>query len=96
MFFYIVNNKNCSIKCTIVVDGGWSTWTSWGSCSQTCGTGSKAIMRSCINPVPANGGQQCSGEHAQYLACNTDPCPVQSYGGYVQVSYDTFDCFNVV
>ena len=51
------------------VNGAWSTW---GSCSATCGGGTQA--RSCTSPVPANGGAACSGATSQ--ACNTQACPL--------------------
>jgi len=38
-------------------------WTNWGSCSNTCGTGTQA--RTCTNPSPTCGGNSCSGSSTQ-------------------------------
>lgn len=52
---------------TPAVDGGWGDW---GSCSADCGGGTQT--RSCDNPAPSGGGDDCVGEASQ--ACNTDDC----------------------
>jgi len=49
------------------VNGGWSPW---GSCSVSCGGGSQT--RTCTNPSPENGGDDCVGSSRQ--ACNTNGC----------------------
>ncbi|XP_053277557.1 complement component C7 [Pleuronectes platessa] len=41
-----------------VIDGSWSCWSAWTSSSQ----GRRSRSRSCSNPAPQNGGQQCIGE----------------------------------
>jgi len=56
------------------VDGGWSEWTSSGSCSKTCGMGEQVQTRTCDNPVPMNGGDECLGETSQTVECNIEPC----------------------
>ncbi|MFA5047421.1 MAG: right-handed parallel beta-helix repeat-containing protein [Patescibacteria group bacterium] len=45
------------------VDGGWSDW---GACSVVCGSGTQ--IRTCTNPAPANGGNNCTGASSQ--ACS--------------------------
>ncbi len=50
------------------VNGGWSAWTSWSTCSKTCGSGSQTRTRTCRS--------QCSGSSSQSKACNTQACPV--------------------
>ncbi|XP_078342697.1 uncharacterized protein LOC144628471 isoform X5 [Oculina patagonica] len=62
------------------VDGGWSSWGVWGSCSVTCGGGAQTRMRSCTNPPPTNGGADCQGIGFQSQSCNTNGCPVN--GGW--------------
>merc|ERR1712098_384206 len=64
------------------VDGGFSHWTLWTSCTKSCGSGSHSRSRKCDNPVPQNGGEPCLGEKAQTSHCNVQPCPVN--GGYGQ------------
>lgn len=56
------------------VNGGWSAWTEW-QCSVTCGSGIKSRQRTCSNPVPAHGGQDCSGELTQTDDCSLSECP---------------------
>ncbi|CAN9512835.1 unnamed protein product [Ophioblennius macclurei] len=56
-------------------DGAWSTWTRFGSCSRSCGTGVRFRTRQCNNPAPSNGGQDCPGVNYEYQLCNTDDCP---------------------
>ena len=57
------------------VDGGWSIWGSWGTCSVTCGNGTKARTRTCDNPPPANRGDDCPGPQQETSACLMNPCP---------------------
>jgi len=64
------------------VDGGFSHWTLWTSCTKSCGSGSHSRSRKCDNPAPQNGGEPCLGEKAQTSHCNVQPCPVN--GGYGQ------------
>ncbi|XP_060693178.1 A disintegrin and metalloproteinase with thrombospondin motifs 2-like [Hemiscyllium ocellatum] len=56
-------------------DGNWGTWSKFGSCSRTCGTGVRFRTRQCDNPLPSNGGRECSGESYEYELCNTEDCP---------------------
>ena len=50
------------------MNGGWTSWT---SCSKSCGSGK--LTRTCTNPAPAHGGSDCSGSAHQ--TCNTQACP---------------------
>ncbi|XP_078378395.1 SCO-spondin-like isoform X2 [Oculina patagonica] len=67
-------------RCCTGVDGGWSTWSSWNTCSKPCGTGKQERTRSCTKPSPSNGGRACAGASRQDQACNTHNCPV--HGGW--------------
>merc|ERR1719187_6854 len=49
------------------VNGGWSPW---GRCSATCGGG--IMTRTCTDPAPANGGDDCRGDSRR--RCNTQDC----------------------
>ncbi|KAK3593613.1 hypothetical protein CHS0354_025501 [Potamilus streckersoni] len=60
---------------TIYVNGGWSTWSQWTSCSADCGKGFQRRQRTCTNPATLNGGQHCVGDDAQKTTC-TAICPV--------------------
>ncbi|XP_055613324.1 hemicentin-1-like [Uranotaenia lowii] len=69
----------CSVK-FCVVNGGWTTWTKWTPCSETCGFGRTMRWRSCTNPAPRNGGSVCSGEESEMKVCKTAECIV--HGGW--------------
>ncbi|XP_063245186.1 hemicentin-1-like [Bacillus rossius redtenbacheri] len=62
------------------VDGGWSDWTEWTSCSVSCGRGTRRRYRKCDRPEPAYGGRPCLGSDGQQEACARNPCPV--HGGW--------------
>ena len=59
-----VEARNESRPCQIAackIDGAWSEWSPWSPCSRTCGMSIMRRRRSCINPIPQNGGAQCDG-----------------------------------
>ena len=58
------------------VDGVWNTWSTWDSCTQTCGGGTKSRNRTCIFK-PDNGphGADCTGNTTDVVDCNTQQCP---------------------
>ncbi|XP_010865083.2 A disintegrin and metalloproteinase with thrombospondin motifs 8 [Esox lucius] len=56
------------------VDGGWSVWGPWGSCSRSCGGGVEFSQRECTDPEPQNGGSYCLGQRIKYQSCNTQAC----------------------
>jgi hypothetical protein len=66
------NTQSCSPG---PVNGGWS---SWGSCSASCGGGVQ--YRTCTNPPPSNGGSYCQGPDNQ--SCNTQGCSSPVNGGW--------------
>ncbi|KAG8435132.1 hypothetical protein GDO86_013181, partial [Hymenochirus boettgeri] len=55
-------------------DGGWSSWSRFGSCSRTCGGGVRSRSRQCSNPPPAYGGRDCPGPTYEYQMCNNEEC----------------------
>ncbi|XP_078379206.1 A disintegrin and metalloproteinase with thrombospondin motifs 18-like isoform X2 [Oculina patagonica] len=62
-----------------IVNGGWSKWSSYSSCSQTCGGGIQWRTRTCTNPRPQNGGEDCEGETRGIpRICSREPCPAGS------------------
>ncbi|CAF1064997.1 unnamed protein product [Adineta steineri] len=68
---YCFPNVSCPIN------GGWTTWTNWTSCSLTCSGGIQTRTRNCTNPTPANNGIPCIGSNYQYATCNDDiPCVI--------------------
>ena len=64
------------------IDGGWSEWAEFGSCSVTCGTGgTRTWKKACTNPAPDHGGQDCPGNvpEEQKECIGTWPiCPSKS------------------
>lgn len=76
-----VEEKNCnSFPCPL--DGGYSHWSNFTSCSVTCGGGEQTRIRSCTNPVPCCGGRNCEhlGPSVETRKCNTCKCVID--GGY--------------
>uniref|UniRef100_A0A4W4GDV2 Peptidase M12B domain-containing protein n=1 Tax=Electrophorus electricus TaxID=8005 RepID=A0A4W4GDV2_ELEEL len=59
----------------VAVDGAWGVWSSFGSCSRTCGGGIKIAARDCDKP--RNGGQYCVGRRLKFRSCNSEPCSKQ-------------------
>lgn len=77
----------------VSVDGGWTAWSSWGTCTVSCGGGSQQKDRTCTNPTPQYGGAQCQGVTFLTQTCNTQVCiskyfwwncVILCYTGYVQ------------
>nr|XP_022919274.1 A disintegrin and metalloproteinase with thrombospondin motifs 2-like [Onthophagus taurus] len=60
-------------------NGRWSSWSSWGPCSRTCGIGAEFRSRKCDNPPPMYGGNNCFGLPEEWRLCNLGPCsePIQ-------------------
>ena len=68
--------QDCFFCFLFTVNGGYSDWGSYGQCSKTCGGGEQTRVRTCTNPPPANGGEDCStlGPDASTRECNTEKC----------------------
>ena len=65
----------CILHFYIAVDGGFSDWTAWDTCSVTCGSGTQSRTRDCTNPVPEHSGVDCVGDITESQACDEIPCP---------------------
>ncbi|CAG2203442.1 unnamed protein product [Mytilus edulis] len=52
-----VETEACNLT-TSVIDGGYSAWTEWADCSGDC-NGKTNRSRTCHNPTPCNGGNDC-------------------------------------
>ncbi|XP_062578061.1 coadhesin-like isoform X2 [Saccostrea cucullata] len=61
------------------VDGSWSTWTDYSSCSVTCGEGIQERERTCTEPPPAHGGTDCVGRSTEIQNCTKSNCPVDGH-----------------
>ena len=80
LHFYNISQRlhlpnNLSLLMSKTVNGGWSEWGTYDSCSKTCGGGTQTRNRQCTNPPPAHGGRYCSGASSDSRSCNTQPCP---------------------
>ena len=56
---------------TFSVDGGWSDWSEWTPCSESCG-GIQERSRSCTSPEPSFGGKPCEGEAEEAHECENN------------------------
>lgn len=56
-----------------VVDGVWNSWSDWGSCNASCGSGTQVRDRTCTGPF--FGGASCQGSTRDTNFCNDNPCP---------------------
>ena len=72
-------NANCQFW---LVDGGYTTWGAWTTCTTTCGVGTHMRFRSCTQPSPQNLGKSCTdpanpngfGPDVQTESCNSGSC----------------------
>jgi hypothetical protein len=67
------NAVACPVDCVV------GSWSSWGQCTQTCGSGSHKRYRS-IKQSNANGGKTC-GDLMESKACGTIECPIDCVNG---------------
>ena len=63
------------------VDGGYTEWSLWSSCTKTCGGGRQMRTRNCTSPLPIDGGLDCAdlgiGGDEESKQCNAMVCPGQ-------------------
>lgn len=68
------------INCT--VNGGWTIWSAWSACSQTCGFAIRQRTRQCGSPAPKFGGKTCQGKPVEEEYCRDTPeCPLVPVNG---------------
>ncbi|XP_051520030.1 adhesion G protein-coupled receptor B1-like [Myxocyprinus asiaticus] len=67
-----VEISNCFLR-DCPVDGRWLSWSSWGSCSKTCGGGHQLRQRVCEGPF--FDGEPCNGDKTELRNCNEKRCP---------------------
>ena len=70
-----------------LVHGGWSDWYNITNCSTTCGEGVITQQRTCTNPSPSCGGEECLGERITNASCGTTCCPGMYYSLYVMMLF---------
>ncbi|UJR31957.1 hypothetical protein I4U23_019430 [Adineta vaga] len=65
----------CNGSTTCPIDGSWTVWNAWSTCSSTCVGGRRYRNRTCSNPVPSNGGLSCVGSSIEIDgACGNTTC----------------------
>ena len=64
-------SRSCDtgVTCTVIIDGKWSAWGRWSTCSSSCGEGVQYRRRFCDNPTPLNGGRDCIGYAEETQNC---------------------------
>ena len=71
------------MKISFIVDGGWSEWSEWEVCPETCGALHHiSRTRTCDNPAPKYGGAHCNADGS--VDIETKPCPSM----YFKLSYE--------
>lgn len=62
-----------SFQYFLLVNGNWTEWSQWSVCSDSCQPGGfRQRHRSCSNPLPECGGEDCVGNSTELEACNTE------------------------
>ena len=49
----------------LLANGKWATWGTWSECDVPCGTGHRHRTRTCTNPQPDLGGDECVKENRE-------------------------------
>ena len=61
------------------MDGNYTAWSNWTSCSTTCGPGQQERRRNCTEPRRAHGGADCQGPATEIRECFMEQiCPGRS------------------
>ena len=67
---------NCHVNNYIIsAHGEWGTWKAWSGCPSVCIDEMVERNRSCDNPTPDNGGNNCTGNTSELRDCNAHGCP---------------------
>ncbi|XP_038055965.1 serine/threonine-protein kinase SMU1-like, partial [Patiria miniata] len=81
-----VENSTCG-NITCPIHGGWGSWGDWTLCNTDC---YKYRYRTCDNPPPEHGGDDCPGEGRKTGACSLVDCPVDgNWGAWTEHSCDS-------
>ncbi|KAL4224567.1 hypothetical protein ACF0H5_015268 [Mactra antiquata] len=86
--------------CTEPINGGWTYWNEWSSCSKSCGGGLQTRSRACSAPIPTNGGLRCPGDEIQKKNCSDWKCPdcskVCGTGSQLSKTCDVCECTGTI
>ena len=72
MFIHILVLKHS--LCEFTVNGGWSIWNGWSTCSVSCGPGNRSRTRICTTPSNYSGDLNCEGPLKHFKSCNMFKC----------------------
>ena len=76
-----------------IVDGNFSQWSNWTSCSVSCSQGARTRERTCTNPSPVN-GTNCTGNYTDWIVCKEGPCPgITKFFGIVKPYFSNSSLF---
>ncbi|XP_071958715.1 coadhesin-like isoform X2 [Antedon mediterranea] len=73
--------ESCNVQ-GCVQHGNWAQWTTWTPCSVSCGFGNQTRERTCTDPTPSGGGNDCPNiddleSNRQHQTCmDLLECPV--------------------
>lgn len=89
-----VDGSICDTGIFCPIDGGFSIWSEWSSCSVNCGEGMQFRSRICNSPLPAYGGAPCKGIFREERICDTGIyCPVHgNWGQWSHFSPCSVEC----
>ncbi|CAF4491519.1 unnamed protein product [Rotaria socialis] len=65
--------QSCNVNCC-PVDGEYTPWSQWSTCTTACGSGVRKRHRTCTAPAPSCNGKLCNGNREDTQVCNTQPC----------------------
>ena len=67
----------CFMYFAFTVNGGYTEWSQYTTCTKECGSGIKKRSRQCNNPSSQYGGTDCSkiGSAEESQSCNTQQWP---------------------
>ncbi|CAF2689222.1 unnamed protein product [Rotaria sp. Silwood2] len=80
------SNNLVAVITRCIVDGGFSHWSEWSTCTKSCDTGQSTRSRTCTEPSPSIlepetmsidsslAGMNCTGEYTQVKTCNEQKC----------------------
>lgn len=68
----------CSVP-NCPVNGIWSVWSTWTLYPKNCVVGNETRTRSCNNPTPAHGGDNCTGDDREFRINNNNNCSSKKF-----------------
>jgi hypothetical protein len=78
----------------VSVDGGWSSWSGWSTCTVSCGGGTQTRTRTCTNPTPKCNGANCVGDPTDTQSCNTQSCVVYHWTAAIDNQISSYTIIN--